>query len=300
MLDLWVIITILAAFSQNLRSTFQKKLQSDLSDIGATNVRFLFGLPFAIIYFLFLHNSYEVTLTSIPNKFILFALIGGVSQIIATFLLLKIFNYKNFAVGTTYSKTEPIQALFFSILILGETISYMGVIGIIIGIFGVIFISYKSNKLSYDNKPDSKTSIYLGLLSGALFGIAAVMFRGASLSLNLDNLLYSSGLTLLVALFIQTTLLGIYLIITDKNQILLSFDNLKDCTIVGFFGALASMCWFYAMSIQNVAYVRALGQIELVFTILMTLIYFKEKISFREIIGICFILIGITVIILNS
>ena len=300
MLDLWVIITILAAFSQNLRSTFQKKLQSDLSDIGATNVRFLFGLPFAIIYFLFLHNSYEVTLTSIPNKFILFALIGGVSQIIATFLLLKIFNYKNFAVGTTYSKTEPIQALFFSILILGETISYMGVIGIIIGIFGVIFISYKSNKLSYDNKPDSKTSIYLGLLSGALFGIAAVMFRGASLSLNLDNLLYSSGLTLLVALFIQTTLLGIYLLITDKNQILLSFDNLKDCTIVGFFGALASMCWFYAMSIQNVAYVRALGQIELVFTILMTLIYFKEKISFREIIGICFILIGITVIILNS
>ena len=300
MLDLWVIITILAAFSQNLRSTFQKKLQSDLSDIGATNVRFLFGLPFAIIYFLFLHNSYEVTLTSIPNKFILFALIGGVSQIIATFLLLKIFNYKNFAVGTTYSKTEPIQALFFSILILGETISYMGMIGIIIGIFGVIFISYKSNKLSYDNKPDSKTSIYLGLLSGALFGIAAVMFRGASLSLNLDNLLYSSGLTLLVALFIQTTLLGIYLIITDKNQILLSFDNFKDCTIVGFFGALASMCWFYAMSIQNVAYVRALGQIELVFTILMTLIYFKEKISFREIIGICFILIGITVIILNS
>ena len=300
MLDLWVIITILAAFSQNLRSTFQKKLQSDLSDIGATNVRFLFGLPFAIIYFLFLHNSYEVTLTSIPNKFILFALIGGVSQIIATFLLLKIFNYKNFAVGTTYSKTEPIQALFFSILILGETISYMGVIGIIIGIFGVIFISYKSNKLSYDNKPDSKTSIYLGLLSGALFGIAAVMFRGASLSLNLDNLLYSSGLTLLVALFIQTTLLGIYLIITDKNQILLSFDNLKDCIIVGFFGALASMCWFYAMSIQNVAYVRALGQIELVFTILMTLIYFKEKISFREIMGICFILIGITVIVLNG
>ena len=300
MLDLWVIITILAAFSQNLRSTFQKKLQSDLSDIGATNVRFLFGLPFAIIYFLFLHNSYEVTLTSIPNKFILFALIGGVSQIIATFLLLKIFNYKNFAVGTTYSKTEPIQALFFSILILGERISYMGMIGIIIGIFGVIFISYKSDKLSYDNKPDSKNSIYLGLLSGALFGIAAVMFRGASLSLNLDNLLYSSGLTLLVALFIQTTLLGIYLIITDKNQILLSFDNLKDCTIVGFFGALASMCWFYAMSIQNVAYVRALGQIELVFTILMTLIYFKEKISFREIIGICFILIGITVIILNS
>jgi len=300
LLDLWVIITILAAFSQNLRSTFQKKLQSDLSDIGATNVRFLFGLPFAIIYFLFLHNSYEVTLTSIPNKFILFTILGGLSQIIATFLLLKIFNYKNFAVGTTYSKTEPIQALFFSILILGETTSYMGVIGIIIGIFGVIFISYKSNKLSYDNKPDSKTSIYLGLLSGALFGIAAVMFRGASLSLNLDNLLYSSGLTLLVALFIQTTLLGIYLLITDKNQILLSFDNFKDCTIVGFFGALASMCWFYAMSIQNVAYVRALGQIELVFTILMTLIYFKEKISFREIIGICFILIGIIVIILNG
>ena len=296
LIDLWVLITVLAAFSQNLRSAYQKKLQNNLSDIGATYVRFLFGLPFAIIYFFIFFYNFEIKVNYLSDKFILFCFVGGIAQIIATFLLLKIFNYKNFAVGTSYSKTEPIQAFIFSFIILNETISYIGMLGIILGVLGVLCISYKTNNNNI--KPYSKYSIYLGLLSGAFFGVSAVMFRGASLSLNIDNLLYSSGFTLLVVLFIQTISLGFYIIITDYKQIKLSFNNIKDSIIVGFFGALASIFWFYAMSIQNVAYVRALGQIELLFTILMTLFYFKEKIMIREIIGICFILMGITVIIM--
>ena len=295
---MWILITILAAFSQNLRSTFQKKLQNNLSDIGSTYVRFLYGLPFSIVYLVFLNYKFNIAYIFYSSNFFLFCTLGGLSQIIATFLLLKIFNSRNFAVGTAYSKTEPIQALFFGLIILKESINIMGFIGIVMGLLGVILMTIKSYNRNLIINSLSTSSTYLGILSGTFFGISAVLFRGASLSLNNSNLLVSSGLTLVIVLSIQTLVLTIYLFCIDKKQILLTFNSFKDCIKVGFFGALASICWFYAMAIQNVAYVRALGQIELIFTIFITIFYFKEKITVNEIYGVFLIVLGIITIVI--
>tara|TARA_B100000470_G_C19739104_1_gene368321 strand:- start:56 stop:952 length:897 start_codon:yes stop_codon:yes gene_type:complete len=298
MIELWIPITILAAFSQNLRSAFQKKLQGKLSGMGATYVRFSYGLPFVFIYFLLLnYNSNSILLTNLNFTFFTYCLLGGISQILATFLLLKMFLRNNFAVGTAYSKTEPIQAAFFSLIILNETISFIGLIGIIVGLIGVLIISYNRNSFNYSF---FNRSVLLGLLSGTLFGVSAVFFRGASHSLKTSDYVLSSSFTLLVVIFIQTLLVTIYLLSTDKKQLFLTLINWKESIIVGFFGALASLCWFYAMSIQNVAYVRALGQIELLFTICVSILYFKEKIYSNEIIGIIITLAGLYLILIYS
>ena len=298
MIELWIPITILAAFSQNLRSAFQKKLQGKLSGMGATYVRFSYGLPFVLIYFLLLnYNSNSILLTNLNFTFFTYCLLGGISQILATFLLLKMFLRNNFAVGTAYSKTEPIQAAFFSLIILNETISFIGLIGIIVGLIGVLIISYNRNSFNYSF---FNRSVLLGLLSGTLFGVSAVFFRGASHSLKTSDYVLSSSFTLLVVIFIQTLLVTIYLLSTDKKQLFLTLINWKESIIVGFFGALASLCWFYAMSIQNVAYVRALGQIELLFTICVSILYFKEKIYSNEIIGIIITLAGLYLILIHS
>jgi len=298
LIESWVFITICAAFSQNLRSTYQKKLQNNLSDIGSTYVRFLYGLPFVIIYYLFINFNYDNIYTEYTYKFYIYCIVGGLSQIVATFLLLMIFNFKNFAVGTAYSKTEPIQAAFFGIIILNEVISILGLIGIIIGIIGVLLISINTLTSKTILLNLSKSTFY-GIFSGTLFGISAVLFRGASISLNAPNYVISSGFTLLIVILIQTLILTIYLLYSDRKQIILALYNFKDCIIVGLFGALASICWFYAMSIQNVAYVRALGQIELFFTLVVSIFYFKERIKLKEIYGIFLILLGIIIIILN-
>ena len=300
MLDLWIPIAILAAFSQNLRSTFQKKLQNNLSDIGSTYVRFLYGLPFALIYLVFLNNKFDISNNFYSLNFFLFCILGGISQIIATFLLLKIFNSRNFAVGTAYSKTEPIQAVFFGLIILKESINIIGLFGIVISLIGVILMTIRSFNKNLIISSFSSSSTYLGILSGTFFGISAVLFRGASLSLNNSNFLLSSGLTLVIVISIQTLLLTIYLFCLDKKQIFLTFYSFRDCIIVGFFGALASICWFYAMTIQNVAYVRALGQIELIFTIVITIFYFKEKITINEIYGVFLIILGIVTIMIYA
>ena len=298
MFEIWIPITIFAAFSQNLRSIYQKKLQKNISNISSTYTRFLFGLPFVFIYFLFLYNYSNTTflVSNINLQFIFYCLIGGISQIIATFLLLKIFMTNNFSVATAYSKTEPIQAAFFGFIILSDPISFIGFIGIVIGLIGIMITSIKKVNLSINF---FNLSVFYGLLSGSLFGLAAVLFRGASHSLFSIDYILTSSFTLLIAIGIQTLILTIYILIKDIKQFYLLYLNWKDSLIVGFFGAFASICWFYAMSVQNVAYVRALGQIELIFTILASIFYFKEKIIKTEILGILITLTGILIILFN-
>ena len=295
MIEIWIPITIIAAFSQNLRSIFQKKLQENLSNIGATYVRFAYGLPFVIIYFFIINNFSEdyLSINKINLEFMLYCTIGGVSQIIATFLLLKIFVTSNFAVGTVYSKTEPIQAAFFGFILLNEMITLIGFLGILIGLVGIIITAFSKINKRYSLL---SSTVLLGLLSGTLFGLSAVMFRGASHSLYTYNFLLSSAFTLLIAISIQTIILTFYIYFTDIKQFYLIVVNWKQSVIVGLFGAVASLCWFYAMSIQNVAYVRALGQIELIFTIFASIFYFKEKFKFTELLGIVITLIGILII----
>ena len=298
MFEIWIPITIFAAFSQNLRSIYQKKLQKNISNISSTYTRFLFGLPFVFIYFLFLYNYSNTTflVSNINLQFIFYCLIGGISQIIATFLLLKIFMTNNFSVATAYSKTEPIQAAFFGFILLSDPISFIGFIGILIGLIGIMITSTKKVNLSINF---FNLSVFYGLLSGSLFGLAAVLFRGASHSLFSIDYILTSSFTLLIAIGIQTLILTIYILIKDIKQFYLLYLNWKDSLIVGFFGAFASICWFYAMSVQNVAYVRALGQIELIFTILASIFYFKEKIIKTEILGILITLTGILIILFN-
>ena len=298
MIEIWIPITIFAAFSQNLRSIYQKKLQKNMSNISSTYTRFLFGLPFVLIYFLFLYNfsNSKFLVSNINTTFLLYCLIGGISQIIATLLLLKIFKTNNFSVATSYSKTEPIQAAFFGFILLSDPISFIGLIGIIIGLIGIIITSIKKINLSINF---FNLSVFYGLLSGSLFGLSAVLFRGASHSLFSIDYMLTSSFTLLIAIVIQTLILTFYILLTDIKQFYLLYFNWKDGLIVGFFGAFASICWFYAMSVQNVAYVRALGQIELIFTILASILYFKEKIIANEILGVLLTLTGILIILFN-
>lgn len=297
MIETWIIITLLAAFSQNIRSTYQKKLKNKMSNISSTYTRFLFGLPFVLIYFLFLYNFSNTTflIENINIDFLNLCFIGGVSQIVATFLLIKIFSNNNFSVATSYSKTEPIQAAFIGFIILNEGISITGLVGIVIGIIGIIITSFSIK--DFKNTLKNYSVIY-GLLSGSLFGLSSVLFRAASHNLYSQDYLLTSSFTLLTAITIQTFLLTSYILYRDIRQFNLVFSNLRDCFIVGFFGAFASIFWFYAMSIQNVAYVRALGQIELIFSLIISYFYFKERITLNQILGIFIIFLGLILILL--
>jgi drug/metabolite transporter (DMT)-like permease len=68
---------------------------------------------------------------------------------------------------------------------------------------------------------------------------------------------------------------------------------------VGLSGMLGSVGWFTAMTIQNAAYVRALGQIELVFTFAASYFFFHEKTNRIELLGILLVIAGLLILVLH-
>ncbi|MEK9831468.1 MAG: EamA family transporter [Alphaproteobacteria bacterium] len=298
---LWIPLTIAAAFLQNVRSALQKHLKGELGTIGATFVRFGYGFPFAIIYLAALVVLFDFDMPRFNPAFIGWVVLGGIAQILATALLVTLFDARNFAVGTTYSKTETVQAAVFALVFLGESISITATIGILVSLVGVIAISAARAPAGLAGIARSWMArpALIGLASGSFFGVAAVSYRGASLSLGGDGFLVQAAFTLAVVLVFQTVVMAAFMALRDPGEITRVIKAWRVAGLVGLSGAVASIGWFTAMTIQNAALVRALGQIELVFTIASSVLIFREKILRLELTGIVLVVAGIIILLLR-
>ena len=298
---LWIPLTIAAAFLQNVRSALQKHLKGELGTIGATFVRFGYGFPFAIIYLVALVVLFDFDMPRFNPAFIGWVVLGGIAQILATALLVTLFDARNFAVGTTYSKTETVQAAVFALVFLGESISITATIGILVSLVGVIAISAARAPAGLAGIARSWMArpALIGLASGSFFGVAAVSYRGASLSLGGDGFLVQAAFTLAVVLVFQTVVMAAFMALRDPGEITRVIKAWRVAGLVGLSGAVASIGWFTAMTIQNAALVRALGQIELVFTIASSVLIFREKILRLELTGIVLVVAGIIILLLR-
>ena len=298
-MELWIPITIAAAFLQNVRSALQKHLKGRLGTTGATFVRFGYGFPFASAYVAVLHLGLGHPLPVANVPFALAAMAGGLAQIFATFLLVHLFSYRNFAVGTAYSKTEPVQAAIFGLVLLGETVTASAVLAIAIGVVGVIVISMARQPLSWRAVSASLVGrpALIGLASAALFGASAACYRAASLSLGGPDFLMKAAFTLGFVTVFQTAVMALYMRKREPEQLAASLAHWRIAVWVGLVGVTASAGWFTAMTLQKVAYVRMLAQIELVFTFAASVLIFREAINRKEIVG-CVLIVGSIVLLL--
>jgi drug/metabolite transporter (DMT)-like permease len=299
--DAWIPITIAAAFFQNLRSALQKHLKGRLSTIGATFSRFAYAAPLALLYLLVLALITGKDLPAPNRTFVVYALVGGLAQIAATALLLYSFSFRNFAVGTAYSKTETVQTAIFGILILGDPLSIGPAAAIVISLIGVMAISVARTRMSLLGLLTSLTEkpALIGIASGAFFGLSAISYRGASLSLGEHGFAVRAAYTLACVTVFQTLVMAIYMRLREPGQVTAVFRAWRVAAWAGFSGMVASACWFTAMTIQNAAYVRALGQIELVFTFAASVLMFHEWPNRAEITGILLVIAGILLLLLH-
>ncbi len=299
-MELWVIITIVAAFFQNIRSTLQKYLKGRMSTTGATFVRFGFGIPFALLYFGgFLYWTGGVV-PAVEDGFWIWAAVAGVAQILATFLLLQTFSYRNFTVGTAYSRTEPAQTALFALVLIGEKISIGGIMAIAVSIAGVMLISVARTQITLKTLVTSLASppAILGLASGTLFGLAAVGYREAALSVEHDLSFMRGAMTLSYAIILQTVIMLFWIVIKEREQLSNILKAWRPALLVGFVGATASFGWFTAFTLQQAALVKVVAQVEMLFTFASSIFFFKEKINTPEIIGCMLITAGIMLLFL--
>lgn len=300
-MPVWIPITIFAAFFQNLRSALQKHLTGVLSGQGAAYSRFLFALPWALLYLWVLVEFFGFSLPQTNARFFLFCLLGSVSQIFSTVALLKAFSFRSFAVATVISKLEIVIVAVLGLLILGDTLTLPAQFGILLGTIGLLTLSVGQNKLTPAAmlRGLGEPATTYGLLAALGLGGSVIFFRGAALALQEPAFVMAAAFTLATALVIQTTLMGIFLALVEKGQITRVLGSWRWSFWVGVTGMLASVGWFTAFTLQNASYVRALGQIELLFTFVATTRVFREKVSVLEYLGCALIVIGILVLLLS-
>ena len=300
-MEAWIPITIAAAFLQNLRTALQKHLKARLSTAGATFSRFCFAVPLAFAYGAGVLLVEDSALPPGNPEFFVFCLIGSAAQILATALLVALFSYRNFAAGTSYSKTETVQTALFGAVVLGETMSGGALVGILVSLFGVILVSLARSQITARHLLTDLTArpALMGLASGALFGIAAVSYRAAALSLADGSVWLRAACTLASVIVLQTVMMSLYLVLREPGQLMAVLRSWRVTIWVSVTGLLGSICWFTAMTMQNAAYVRALGQIELVFTFMATTLIFREELRHAEVLGILLIVAGILLLLLD-
>ena len=292
-MPLWIPITITAAFLQNVRSALQKHLKGVMGTTGATFVRFGFGFPFALFFVFALNVFAGYPLPAANTRFLVWVVIGGVGQIAATALLIHLFSFRNFAVGTAYSRTEPAQAALFGLIFLGETVTLGVVTAIAISVFGVMLISVAHTGGGWRSLLSSilHRNALIGLASGTLFGVAAVAYRAASLALGGPNFMMQAAFTLAYVIVFQTVIMFAWMVWKDRAEIGRIAKAWKPSLIVGLSGACASFGWFMAMTLQQAAVVKSLAQIEMLFTFASSVFFFGEKINRLEIVG-CLLIVG--------
>jgi len=295
MLDLWVPITIGAAFFQNLRSVLQKRLTGQLSVGGATFTRFAFGVPLVALYVLVLHQAGEPW-PQAQSEFLPAAIIGGLAQIAGTFLLVGLFQRRNFAVGNAFSKTETVQAALFGAVLLSEVVSFWAGVGIGVGLVGILVLSVPPGGVGRFDP----VAVLMGIGSGAAFGVAAVAVRMGSLALDGTGFAMQAGLCLMLVIGFQTLALAAYLALFERGELTRIAQRWRTVFMVSAVGVMSSIGWFTAMALENAALVRAVGQIELIFSILSAALLFGERFKTREFLGIALVGGSILLIVLAA
>jgi drug/metabolite transporter (DMT)-like permease len=299
----WIPITIGAALAQTLRNAAQRHLTGDLGALGATLVRFLYGLPFAAAWLaiVWLAVSPGKPLPEVTPPFLVWTVVASLSQIAATALLLRCMEERNFALGVAYAKTEVIQVALFGLVLLGDRVDLLAIVAILVATAGVILVSLPAGERSFATILGGWTSraALLGIGSGAAFGMAAVGYRGAALALDTPSIVLAAAYSLVWSQSFQTLLLGSYLLVRRIAVVVAVLREWRVSLVAGGMGALGSACWFTAMAMEPVAHVRTLGMIELYFSYLVSRRVFREHLSGAELAGFVLLAAGLVGILLR-
>jgi drug/metabolite transporter (DMT)-like permease len=291
--SLWIVFTLIGAVGQVARNSLQKELVATLGTIGATHVRFLFGLPFGLIFLLLVCFA-KTRAPAIPNATMLaWTMLGALTQIGGTALLLAAMRERSFVVATALVKTEPIHVALFGLAVLGDPLTVGLAAAIAIATAGVMTMSWPSHAAS---QLISWRPIVCGLGSGALFAAASVGIRASILAQNEPDFVLAATTTLALSLFIQTAVLTTYLLLRDRSVLVSIFAAWRPSISAGFIGAFASEMWFLAFALESAAKVRTLALVEILLAQALTLRLFQQRTTLRDLVGIALTIAGVALL----
>ncbi|MGS0498545.1 EamA family transporter [Pseudoalteromonas mariniglutinosa] len=290
----WIFFTFLAAFMQAWRNALQSKLSKDMSVAGVTLARFIVASPIAAIYLYSLYQYQPTAMPTFNSTFWGFIVGASVMQILATGLMVKLFKMNNYAVGAGLAKSEALVAAILGVLFFGSALSLLGWLGVFLGAIAVLILSGFTKVKQFN-----LTTALLGLACGTCFALTSLWVREASLN---SGLLFphSAAWVLLFVISLQSIMLLVYLVIKEPHTLKQMWRYKKMVSLVSLFSCIGSIGWFSAMSLQHVAYVKTLGQVEVFFTMLISVLWLKQPLKRQDTAGLLLIAIAAVLVMFPS
>ncbi|MEZ5603621.1 MAG: hypothetical protein R3E41_05245 [Burkholderiaceae bacterium] len=211
---------------------------------------------------------------------------------------------RSFVVSIAYVKTEPLQIALFGLVFLGERLSLQASAAVLVATVGVLLMSMPAGVAGPGAEVRRAASLracgvgrvpraaLLGVLSGAMFALSAVGFRGAILALGEGPFYLRATATLATSLAMQTALLTVWLLWGDRSVLREILRLWRPSLLAGAAGALASQLWFLAFSLQAAAAVRTVGLVEIVFAQAVSQRLFAQGTTAREAAGMALMVRG--------
>ena len=295
---IWLPITLAAALFQCWRTALQQKLRGQLSVNGAAVVRYLYGVPVGMLLLGAYLLAWGGGLPAPNLPFLLLCAAGGLGQILGTNLLIMAFGHRGFAVGTAYAKTEAVQGAILALLLLGEHISALAWGGIALGVSGVLWLSLAGRALTAGEllRATVQPAALCGLTAGFFFALTSVLVKAANLELPGDDPILRALATLVATNILQTIMQGGWLLAREPEQVGAVLASWRTSAQVGALSACGSACWFTGFALAPVALVRAVGQVEILFTLLFSRFYLRETPSRAEIAGALVVVLGVVLV----
>lgn len=299
---IWLPATLVAGAVQAWRTAVQRRVSHSLSINAAGLVRYLYGIPFALLLLGGYRLVFPTALPAIGLLFLPFCLAGGLAQIIATNLLIMAFKHRNFVVGTAYSKTEAVQGAVLSFLLLGERLHPLAWAGIGCGVMGVMLLSTGGKRMGPGDflRALTQPAAITGIASGFFFALTAIGIRRATQSVGGDDRILAALLVLVATVLMQTLLQGAWLMGREPGEMRRVLANWRVSGQVGLLSALGSACWFTGFATAPVALVRIVGQIEVAFTMAFGHFYLKERMRGSEVAGLMLVVGGVALALMGS
>ena len=291
---LWIVFTLIASVCQTARNAMQRNLISDLGTVGATHVRFLFGLPFALLFLPAIVIASGEALPPLTLSAFLWTAAGGLAQMVATGLMLAAMRERSFVIAIAYTKTEPVQVAILGAVLLADEVTVGIALAILIASLGVIMLSWPGR--GSWREAISWRPAALGIGAGGLFALAAVGYAGGIKALDAPSFLVGASVTLTLALAVQAGTLTAFLLARRDGTLGAIFRAWRPSLLAGFTGAFASQLWFFAFAIETAARVRTLALVEILFAQIVSRRLLEERLAAREIAGIALLIIGVVLI----
>ena len=301
MIEAWIPVTLAAALFQTWRTALQQRLRGRLSVNATGFVRYVYALPTGLL-FLGLTALASGGPMAVPSlAFVLYCAVGGLLQIVGTTLLIMAFGYRNFAVGTAYSKTESVQGAIIGWVLLGEGLSGLAWVGIGVGIVGVLVLSLAGRGLRPREllRATVQPAAVCGLGAGFCFTCTGFAVRLATRDLHSGDVLLGALTALVATNALQTLMQGGWLAWREPEQFVAAFTSWRSSAWVGTLSACGSSCWFFGFASAPVALVRALGQVEMVSTLMFSRFYLRETLRRADVAGLVLVVAGVLLVLIG-